>query len=97
MLDITIDREMGGAVVHLTGELDMSNADGLRHALDPFLTVPPDYLVFDLEALAFMDSSGIAVLVEMARVTPVTLRKPSRIISRVIELTGVSDLMPTEP
>jgi anti-anti-sigma factor len=45
-----------------------------------------------------MDSAGIAVLVGVAaKVNAVQLRQPSPAVRRVVELTGLSGVLPIEP
>jgi anti-anti-sigma factor len=81
----------------LTGELDLSSIGVLQEALDPLLEGKPPRLVFDLGALRFMDSSGLAEVLRTATATSVELRNPSKIVRRVIELTGVSGILPIQP
>jgi anti-sigma B factor antagonist len=84
----------GQIVVSITGELDISNADELRAQFESILASNPDSLVIDVGALKFMDSSGIALLVQVAtRVGSVSLRNPSALIRRVLEATGVATLL----
>ena len=53
---------------------------------------------FDLSALRFMDSSGISVLIgAAAKVDAVELRDPSQVVRRVIELTGLTDVLSVTP
>jgi anti-anti-sigma factor len=81
-------------VLRLTGELDIAGVDTVRAALD---SVPSDAdgIVFDLSALDFMDSSGIAVLLTAReRFGRVQLRRPPDIIRQVLEMTGLSDSLP---
>jgi anti-sigma B factor antagonist len=87
--------QTGATVITLTGEIDVSNVEQLRAAMDPVLSGRPDRLVFDLGELHFMDSSGIALLLESAeRAGDVVLRRPSDIIRRVIVSTGLTDILP---
>ena len=61
------------------------------------LADPPPSLVFDLAGLRFMDSAGIAVLVQVAaEVNDVRVRDPSPIISRLIAVTGLSGVLRIE-
>ncbi len=98
---IAIDTRLeptGTQVVVLTGELDMSNVSMLEEAVDSITARRPERLVFDMSALRFMDSSGIAVLVGAATsVDSVSLRNPSDVVRRIVEVTGLSELLPTEP
>ena len=58
------------------------------------LTADDDRLAFDVAELKFMDSSGIALLVSAARqVRQVELRHPTPIVRRLIELTGLTELL----
>jgi anti-sigma B factor antagonist len=88
----------GVPTLTLSGELDISSADGFRQAVEDVVGSRPDRLVFDLSGLTFMDSSGIAVMVYAANsVGTVELRHPSAIIKRVVEATGLSEILRLEP
>lgn len=92
------DGASGELVITIAGELDISNAEATRAAIDASLNGHPRAVVFDLKDLRFMDSSGIATLLGVAvRVDSVHLRNPSPIIRRVVEATGIADVLPTEP
>ena len=53
---------------------------------------------FDLSALEFMDSSGIALLLRVAAKTQtVRLLQPSPLVRRLIEATGLSDVLQIDP
>jgi anti-sigma B factor antagonist len=87
----------GARIVSLSGELDSANADALDASLAPLTQEGSAELIFDLSALRFMDSAGIAVLLGVAaRVSAVRLRDPSPAVRRVIELTGLSDVLRIE-
>jgi anti-anti-sigma factor len=88
----------GDAVITLRGELDISSADAFRKAIEAVVADHPGRLVFDLSGLAFMDSSGIAVLVHAANnVGTIELRHASAIIRRVVEATGLSEILRLDP
>ncbi len=97
-LVISTHREPGGEpVITLSGELDISSADSLEQTVTSLAAAGPSQLIFDLRALSFMDSAGIAVLVGAAKkVDTVKLRDPSVIVRRVIELTGLTDILAIE-
>jgi len=87
----------GALVVKLSGEIDMSNADSLGRAFDELVVPGTDNVVIDLTALDFMDSSGIAMLLRVtADVDTVHLRNPSKVIRRIIESTGLGDVLRIE-
>jgi anti-sigma B factor antagonist len=88
----------GIEVIKLSGEIDMSNVDSLRGAIEPVLDKSPTRVDFDLSSLDFMDSSGIALLLRVAAKTDsVHLRAPSALVRRMIEATGLSDVLLIEP
>jgi anti-sigma B factor antagonist len=88
----------GDPILALDGELDISNADAFRLAVEDVLTDNPSRLVFELSTLTFMDSSGIAVMVYAANeVSAIELRHPSIIIRRVVEATGLAEILQLDP
>ena len=89
--------QTGATIVSLSGELDSSNAGALDESLAPLAHERSAELIFDLRALRFMDSAGIAVLLGVAaKVAGVRLRDPSSAVRRVIELTGLTDVLRIE-
>ena len=54
-------------IVAPAGPIDMSNSPELRHALRSALENGTDRLVVDLSGVEYMDSSGLATLVEAMR------------------------------
>jgi anti-sigma B factor antagonist len=87
----------GEALITVTGELDVSNAHELKTVAASLAAAHPERLVFDLSGLRYMDSAGIAVLLDASsRVGSVRLRDPSRAVRRVVELTGLSEVLPLE-
>jgi len=49
-------------VFHLHGQLAMKDTVALRQAVQKVMAEKPDSLVFDLQDLQYLDSSGIALL-----------------------------------
>jgi len=81
-------------VICLSGELDMVSVERVRSVVEGALTAEDDRLAFDVSELQFMDSSGIALLVSAARTArQVELRHPTPIVRRLIELTGLTELL----
>ena len=97
----TVERTSDGAaplVISIGGEVDMSNVQSVESALRGVLVDPPDLVVFDLSDLTFIDSSGIAVLLRVAeKLTRLELRNPSSTVQRIIQATGLSDVLRVEP
>jgi anti-sigma B factor antagonist len=77
-------------VIALAGELDLASVEATRDGIRPFLANDPAQVTFDLEKLTFMDSSGIALLVQISNnVEHVTLINVAPIVHRVLEATGL--------
>jgi anti-sigma B factor antagonist len=84
----------GVPIIKLTGEIDLSNADSVRAVIESTVSSAPERIVFDLSGLDFLDSSGIALLLYVAAKTgSVQVHNPSDIVRRVIEVTGLSDIL----
>jgi anti-anti-sigma factor len=79
----------------LIGELDASNVDELRGALDPVVTEGGD-ITLDLRGLAFMDSSGIQILVTTAQGLgergTLIIVSPGSLVRRLLSLIPVERL-----
>ena len=95
--ELVVD-EAGECALHVSGEVDLSNAAMLRQAIETFLESAPPRLVLDVHDLTFMDSSGLAVMLQAAaKVDAVVVRHPRNIIRRLIETTGVTSVVQIEP
>ena len=92
-----MDVEVDGAriVVHLQGELDSYAAERFRES---FPSAPERvggrHVVVDLEALAFVDSSGLGALVVACRQVRdaggvFSMRNPSQKLVKLLEITGL--------
>jgi anti-sigma B factor antagonist len=79
----------------LIGELDASNVSSLSEALQPEIDRGGD-LTLDLAGLAFMDSTGIQVLVRTAQGLEgrgdLILVSPGTLVRRILELIPVQKL-----
>jgi anti-sigma B factor antagonist len=100
LAEIAVDTQVdptGALIVIVSGELDSSNAASLEADVASVAAEHTERVIFDLSGLRFMDSAGIAVLVGVAAtVNAVQLREPSQAVRRVIELTGLSGVLPVE-
>jgi anti-anti-sigma factor len=97
-LTISVSRPGGPAVVvTVAGDIDIVTAPDLRTALDG-LTSEVDEVILDLRRVGFVDSSGLAVILDAAeRHDRVSLRSPSSAVVRLVEATGLSDVLPVVP
>ena len=92
----------GCAIVELRGELDISSADSLRERLLGILAGQSASLILDLARLAFIDSTGISVLVAAERRAhelggTVSLAAPQKIVARVLHITSLDRHFPVFP
>jgi anti-anti-sigma factor len=78
--------------VALRGELDLATADGL---VDWLLDIAGSSVVIDLAGLTFMDSSGIAVMIQAKNQLgdAVVFTRPHPNVRQVLEITGLTDLL----
>lgn len=63
-MNITIEQNNGIQVIALEGEVDMHQSPELRAKINELLKANATKLCFDLKKVKYMDSSGIATLVE---------------------------------
>ena len=95
-LRITVERAGDRDIVYLDGELDPHTAPLLKQQVDELAEGGSLDVVLDLSRLAFIDSSGLRVVIsahrEMAdRGGQLTLRSPSDTAQRLLEITGLVD------
>jgi anti-sigma B factor antagonist len=81
----------------LRGELDIATVDRVRTALADQAGASATAVVVDLHDLTFIDSSGVRLLLELNAPAggrpPVRFTRPSPVATRLLELTGVGDLL----
>ena len=87
--------ETAPAKVLITGEVDVSNADELRSALDAALAGAAAELTVDLSEVPYIDSTGIGVLVGAAHRASdagkkLVVANPQKNVARVLGLLGVA-------
>jgi anti-sigma B factor antagonist len=93
-LVITTEQSGRQLVVRLQGELDVSNMDSLRLALDGVLGHGPQTVVVDLAELGFADCGGLRVLVAARRRLAsqggqLMLVNAQPVVWRLLALTGL--------
>lgn len=64
MLDVSIDTTPGATIIRPKGDVDLSTSKELQHALKEAIGAKPAKLAVDLGDVPYMDSSGVATLVE---------------------------------
>jgi anti-sigma B factor antagonist len=99
--ELTVSSRRDGDVhtIALAGELDVATAERVEQELRRVEATDARSIVVDLSALAFMDSTGIRILVgadarSRADSERLALRRGPSAVQRVIELSGLTDLLP---
>lgn len=89
-----VDRRDEAVIVSLVGELDLYNAEEVRKALLDTLTDGSEVLVVDLEAVTFIDSTALGVLIEarsrMEDRSGFRLAAPGLEVQRALEVSGLN-------
>jgi anti-sigma B factor antagonist len=98
-LEVLVSREASVPVVTAIGELDAHSAPILQASLDPLSRQPGVALVVDLSGVAFIDSTGLGVLVtalkhvrEGGGTLDVVASSPR--VLKVFALTGMDVVIP---
>ena len=104
-MDINIKRDGSNSVVYVSGEIDLYSSPKLREAiLDLFGKRQQDKVVVNLTDVPYIDSSGIASLVEglqaakakRARFILVGLNEGPRHVLELTKLLNVFEIAPSE-
>ena len=93
LLSVRVDASDRHHVLHLEGELDLWSSGQLGIALDRVLS-SATAVVLDLRGVSFMDSSGLAAVLNCRRRceqggVPCTLTSSTPQVQRLFERTGV--------
>lgn len=94
-IPLKISRTSDGLAV--SGEVDASTVATLVSSLTP-LPGESGEVTVDMSGVAFMDSSGLRALIDAHRRAEQSLRRlivadPSRIVLRLIDLSGLRDVL----
>ena len=100
-IELTIGSKPQGrwTIVGVEGEVDLSNASRLRKHIVEQVEGGNHNLAVNLEAVDFMDSSGLAVLISGLRRTrehegSLVLVSPTASVKRVLSITGLDKVFP---
>jgi anti-sigma B factor antagonist len=101
-VSVSSNREDGVATVMLAGELDLASVDVVSQAIDHEIAAAgTEAVIVDLSDMAFLDSSGIAVLIKGRREadkTGVAYRVigANGMVRDILRLTGVLEYLSAE-
>jgi anti-anti-sigma factor len=97
---VTISFAEGRGVLGVRGEVDLVTAPELGAVLEAVMDRGYRSVVLDLAELDFMDASGLRVIahgVQRLGPTGVTIRAPRPQVTRILEITGLAELVRFEP
>jgi anti-sigma B factor antagonist len=91
-------------ILRLSGRLDSYTADELRRWIEPRTQKPPAQIVVNLGGLSFVDSTGLATLVQGMKhsrqqggdLLLCNLQEPVRLIFDLTRLDRAFEILPTE-
>jgi anti-sigma B factor antagonist len=93
---IEAEHTRGVITIEVAGDVDAASSPRLRTQALDLLRSGPTAAVIDMTAVGFCDSSGLSVLIQLNRYcteSGIALSiRPSKVVRRAIELTG---LLPT--
>lgn len=98
-LQLNTHHEGDVAIVRAQGEIDVFTAPGLDAELDGLIADGNTHLVIDLSQVAFLDSTGLGVVVKILKHTReaggwLRLVVTSGRIRKIFEITGLDVVIP---
>ena len=99
-MDYKVEDKGNIKVVHLTGEVDMDVADKARQSILPLIEAGNE-VHLNLSKVAYMDSSGISVLIEshqkaLESNTKVIVKEVSKSVLKVIMMAKLEQILNLE-
>jgi anti-anti-sigma factor len=96
MLSLSVDVHDGVGTVRVAGDLDALSSDKLRRVALGALSDGASSLVLDCSELAFIDSTGLTVLIEASESAgtqsgAITIRNPPPLMLRLLQITGLDE------
>lgn len=89
-MQVTTTRNGDEAVVTVGGDIDAETSPQLEAEINSVLGGGVRSVIVDVEAVSFLGSSGLSVLIGAHRAADrFELRRGNRIVDRLIELTGL--------
>jgi anti-sigma B factor antagonist len=98
-LVVQVEERDGWAVARASGDLDLTTAPRLRERVVQVVTGGQPRVVLDLEAVDFVDSTGLGVIVGLLKRTrsqggDLRLVSSLRSLQKVLELTSLDQALP---
>ena len=98
-LGLSTRAESRSVIVAIEGELDIATADDLREHVQQAMDEHGPWLILDLSALDFMDSSGLNVIINAYRTVreqngSLSLAALNERVTKVVRLVGLHRQVP---
>lgn len=99
-MSLNVDLIDNFLIVKISGELDHHSCEEIRNRLDKEIMMKnPKNLVFDMESLNFMDSSGIGVIIGRYKKILLSGGKVGMInikpqVKRIYDICGLNKIIP---
>jgi len=98
MLSVEMEDTAKGRLLRLAGVIDVHTSDVLAAATADIDVGADEVLLVDIAKVEFLDSSGLRVLVSLnqrlhAAGGSLRLRDPQPPVARVLEITGLNELL----
>lgn len=87
--------ELEAPLVILAGEIDHHSARALRKVIEGELSGPDEVVLFDLNAVTYMDSGGLALLFDVVRALEkgwVGVIQPRNGVRRLLDISGLGGI-----
>lgn len=99
LFGVRVDREASGAVLKLSGELDIACEEPFKAAVEEALEADDGELTVDLSEVAFIDSSGLRFLIELwdrarRQELDLTFVQGTGMVRRTLEISGLDRVLP---
>jgi anti-anti-sigma factor len=100
LADVAIETHELGPIVHIRGEIDLSNAEAIKAEIVNAVPRAARGLVLDLTETTYLDSTGIRLLFELAerlqsrRQRLALVVREAAFVRRVLVLTKLDDAVP---
>lgn len=99
---VAVTEQAEGAVVMVSGEVDIVTAPVLQRHLDSVIAAGRPTVIVDLSGTTFLDARGIGTLVAARKQVArsggrLVVRRPPSLVRRVLELADQLDRMEIEP
>jgi anti-anti-sigma factor len=91
-LVVETDRQGEVVIASLRGELDLATVDVARAALRAAIGDGAERVEVDLAEVTFLDSSGLAVFVELSATLTMAMVRATTPVRRVVETTGLQEV-----